>query len=257
MARASSQPFIWVGITAALVVMAVVALQVVDRSPGPVATDAAVGAALVEPAHDAARAPVAIVPAPALDAALPASRPIRNRGVDAFREQSEEDQRRLGGMFADMERLWKLGRFGGAGPAAKQALEELVDKYGETNRAACARYLLAKQAMGSAPADRVKQLPDATRKLEQVVESSPDARCDNGARAASLSKLLLATFVYRHDDYDRALRSLRELAAIDPDETDNLGVPIALRARAILTEAGQADPSWPKPPLDAAGVQLH
>jgi len=258
MTSASVRPFIWVAITAALVVAAVVALQVVDAGPVMVGVDAAVALSPHPVAAAVDAAPLRVAP-PRLppDAAMPALRPAGNRGVDAFRAQSEEDQRRLGGTYADLERLWQLGRYAGAGPAAKKALEELVDKYGDTNRAACARYMLGKQAIGSAPTERAKLLPDAAKQLEQVVESSPDARCDNGARAASLSKLLLATYVYRHDDYGRSLRTLRELAAVDPDETDNLGVPVALRARAILTEAGQADPAWPRPPLDAAGVQLR
>ncbi|MBN2359689.1 MAG: hypothetical protein JXR83_09555 [Deltaproteobacteria bacterium] len=259
MARASAAPFVWVAITALLVVAAVAALQLFDNGQaGDAGVGAAPDAALAESADAVPRTAVAPLPGAQPDAALPPPTPATApRGLEAYRAQSEEDRRRLGEAYIDLERLWQQGRFGGSGPAARQALEELVEKFGDTQRAACARYLLAKQAIGSPPAERSKLLPEAARRLEQVVESSPEARCDNGARAASLSKLLLATFVYRHDDSQRALSTLRELSEIDPEESDNLGVPIALRARAILTEAGQGDPSWPKPALDAAGVQLR
>jgi len=261
MVSAAARPFIWVAITATLVLAAVVVLQLADGGPErPLPDRAAAPTAQPEPRADDA-APTRSAPTgapPRFDAAVAAGpRPPANRGVDAYRAQSEEDQRRLGEAYLDLERLWQQGRFGGSGPAAKKALQELVEKYGESNRAACARYLLGKQAFASPPNQRIQQVADAAKQLEQVVEASPDARCDNGARAANLSKLLLATYIYRNSDYERSLRTLRDLAAADPDETDNLGVPLALRARTILTEAGQADPSWPKPPLDAAGVQLR
>ncbi|MFH1809191.1 MAG: hypothetical protein ABIJ09_10640 [Pseudomonadota bacterium] len=249
MAREQSQPFIWVAVIAVLVVGTVVALQFVG-SP-PVSQDAETVTA-VDTTPDASarppRRPVTVRPAPSsTDASTPpdaaGSPPIpTSRGLAAFRDQALEDAQRLGSNAGDMEQLWKIGRFTGRTAEAAASLRSLIEKYGDTHRAACAVYMLQRMELmhGDAPLEERRQT--AIRSLSALIDDDSDSRCDTGTRASEAAKFLLATQVYRHTDHDRSVRMLQETAGIEPDEVDNLGVPLAIRARTILKEVESAGP---------------
>jgi hypothetical protein len=243
MGRSSAQPFVWVGVVALIVAGTVVALQFVDSAPVSdtrVAStrDATVADETAPRVRDAA--PVRVVRAVQLDAAMrPDAAQLQipsSRGLELFREQAFEDVRRLGSDAADMEQLWKVGRFTGNTPEASRALQALVDKYGDTHRASCARYLLQRNALTQGEGPLEQRRASAAESLTSLIGSDPDTRCDTGARASQLAKFLLATQVYRHTDFERSVELLREVAEAEADEVDNLGTPLALRARTILKD---------------------
>lgn len=245
------QPFVWVGVTAGVVVAAVVGLSLFGRvEPAPSLPDAG----LVEPPLALPDAAPSMPPARPRDAAqldtselkpweVPPKPPAerKQRALEAYRDQVDEDRAQLGSEFADLDRLWKKGRYGGGSEEAVKSLEELVERFGDTHHANCARFMLAKHALlkgAGKPASRRQQV-QAT--LEQLIESTGDSRCDSGAQVGNLSKFFLATQVYRHDDWDRSVETLEELAEIDNDEVDGLDVPIALRAKGILQEVEEKE----------------
>jgi hypothetical protein len=244
MARSSAQPFVWVGAVALLVVVTVVGLQFVDSGPGDAPGTAVVSAADAGAgdAHPPRRsAPRPIAPVKPLDAGVGLdTRGVyvapSSRGLTLFRDQAQADVRRLGSQAGDMERLWKIGRFTGNSVDSNKALQDLIDKYGDTHRATCARYLLHRNLLlhGSGDLDARRQA--AVDGMNALIEADPDSRCDSGTRASQLARFLLATQVYRHTDFERSVELLKEVAGAEPDEVDNLGVSLPIRARAILKE---------------------
>jgi len=248
MSNRIGQPFIWVGLTAALVVVAIVALslfdgsslpgdaEAVDASPPPVAvTPRPIPQAPPSPTEraDAAGSDLSAQPRPAAER--------KRRALEIYRDQVDEDRAQLGSEFTELDRLWKKGRYGGGSKGASDALEELVRRYGDTHHAVCARYMLAKHDLLKGAGKRADRQQRSASKLETLVDTESESRCDSGARATNLAKFFLATQIYRHEDWDRSVEMLEELTEIDSDEVDGLDVPISLRARGILSEVDEME----------------
>ena len=247
-------PFVWVALTALGLLVLVVSLQFLSE-PDPDADSVAPAVIAakkepVSPAHERA-SHFFKKPAPIKPPADAGRKPLTGRGpvldmrqlrpgLDLYREQSREDRENLGdSAYADMERLWKEGRFGGHSAAAFKSLERLIDKYGDSHRADCARYLLARGRLGHGSGDILQRRARAQKLLEPLLDEDSDTRCEQGAQASNLSRLLLATQVYRYEDWERSLQVLEDLSQVPEDQVDDLGMSLARRAQNILQQVQQ------------------
>jgi hypothetical protein len=252
MATATTRPFLWVLVTAAVVFSAILVLSIADK---PIvhddnANDSSEGnvqlvdAGLATTRHLYANPQQADAEAPTYDNAAPRLRrgsEEHEQALAEYKAQSEEDQRRLGNDYAELERLWKRGRFTDRSPKAIAALEELVQRFGDTNRADCARYHLARLRKGGGPAGASNDKSETIQAFEQLAEKNSAVRCDTGAKATTMARFYLATQIYRFSNYQRSVEILRSLQDEDMGQWDNLDVPYALRARAILEDVDKSE----------------
>lgn len=254
MAKAKSGlgPFVWVALTALGLVALVLALQLIadPDPPAPVDTEQTLiepesKTAALPPPRTVRKTPVpvrAVAPVDAGHHMISGRGPVQDLGklrpgLALYREQSEEDHENLGdSAFADMNRLWKEGRFGGHSEQGFKSLETLIDKYGDSHRADCARYLLARGRLGHGSEDILQRRERAQKLLEPMLEADNDTRCEQGAQASNMSRLLLATQVYRYEDWDRSLQVLEDLSQAPEDQVDDMGMSLAKRAQNILQQ---------------------
>ena len=68
----------------------------------------------------------------------------------------------------------------------------------------------------------------------KVEQSYAGSLCEYNAPAAGMSKLALATWVYRSTDPSMARRLLEEVISKHEGETDHLGRPLGATAKRIL-----------------------
>lgn len=244
-------PFVWVALTALALVLVVVMVQFFapDSAPAPQVVEPAIAqdhqSAPQAPPRRPLRPPKS-APVPKVEdaggqkitgRAAPLDMTKLRPGVALYRDQALADRRSLGDAdFADMERLWKEARFGGHSPQAFKAFEELIDKYGDSHRASCARYLLARERLGHGSEPIEQRREQAASLLQGMVDADSDTRCEWGSQASNLSRLLLATQVYRYTDWDRSLQTLQELSRSPEDQVDSMGQSLARRAQRILQE---------------------
>ncbi len=191
--------------------------------PGPTRPGDASGGAIGRPGSDGAAA----------------DEPLDAEAVQRFGEAFEKkwlaDRERLGvERHREMERLWFEGRRPRGDAEAMAKLERLLDEFPDTNRAGCAAMELGHHAMRSRTLDLDARRERAQRHWHLVEQRYDDTLCEYNSPAAGMSKLALATWVYRHTDPAMARRLLEELVREHQGETDHLGRPLAVSAKRVL-----------------------
>lgn len=247
MALSGKGPFGLVAAVAALLLAAVVALSFVDNPQPPDDSAEVAEQDHTLSADHGSPGKTAVTPVPVVAVSQPAAEKPKKtaqqetqqeQAKNLYREQNQEDREQLGSDFILMDQLWKTGRYGGNNPRTRGALEELMEKYGDTHRAKCAQYLLGKKLLSQVNQPTHEDKGRATKLLQDLVEEDPESRCETGAQAQNLARLVLATQVYRHTDWDRSVSVLEDLAQVK-GEVDGLDVPLADRAKTILKEVEQ------------------
>jgi len=161
---------------------------------------------------------------------------IMNFGGE-FEKKWHEDKEKLGReRHKEMERLWFEGRRPRGNPESMEKLEKILEEYPDTNRAGCAAFELGHHYLRS----RSITLEDRRKKAENywrmVDERYPEALCEYNAHPAALSKLAMATWVYRYTDPARARRLLEEVIEKHAGESDHLGQPLESTANRLLDQ---------------------
>jgi len=154
-----------------------------------------------------------------------------------FEKKWHEDKEKLGReRHKEMERLWFQGRRPRGNPESMEKLEKILEEYPETNRAACAAFELGHHYLRS----RSMTLDDRRKKAEEywrmVDERYSDSLCEYNAHPAALSKMAMATWVYRYTDPAQARRLLEEVIDKHAGETDHLGQPLENTANRLLDQ---------------------
>jgi hypothetical protein len=154
-----------------------------------------------------------------------------------FEKKWHEDKEKLGReRHKEMERLWFQGRRPRGNPESMEKLEKILEEYPDTNRAACAAFELGHHYIRS----RSMTLEDRRKKAEgywrMVDERYSDSLCEYNAHPAALSKMAMATWVYRYTDPAQARRLLEEVIEKHAGETDHLGQPLENTASRLLDQ---------------------
>jgi hypothetical protein len=135
-----------------------------------------------------------------------------------------------------MEQLWFQGRRPRGDPEAIEKLEKILKEYPDTNRAGCAAFELGHHYIRN----RSLNLADRRKKAEEywhlVDERYRDNLCEYNSHPAALSKLAMATWVYRYTDPAAARRLLEEVINKHTGETDHLGQPLEETASRLLEQ---------------------
>ena len=168
-----------------------------------------------------------------------ADEPLDAEAVQRFGQAFEKkwlaDRERLGAeRHREMERLWFEGRRPRGDPEAVAKLEHLLEEFPDTNRAGCAAMELGHHAMRSRTLALDARRERAQRYWHLVEQRYDDTLCEYNAPAAGMSKLALATWVYRHTDTAMARRLLEEVLRGHQGETDHLGRPLEVSAKRVL-----------------------
>jgi len=152
-----------------------------------------------------------------------------------FEQRWRQDRERLGAeRHKEMERLWFEGRRPRGDPAAIEKLEKLLQEFPDTNRAGCAAMELGHHYMRDRELSLQQRREKAAEYWNMVEQRYSDVLCEYNAPAAGMSKLALATWVYRTTDPAMARRLLEEVVEKHQGETDHLGRPLAATAKRIL-----------------------
>jgi hypothetical protein len=169
------------------------------------------------------------------DADQPLDAEAVQRFGQAFEKKWLADRERLGAeRHREMERLWFEGRRPRGDPEAVAKLERLLEEFPDTNRAGCAAMELGHHAIRSRTLDLEARRERAQRYWHLVEQRYDDTLCEYNAPAAGMSKLALATWVYRHTDPAMARRLLEEVVRQHQGETDHLGRPLEVSAKRVL-----------------------
>lgn len=154
-----------------------------------------------------------------------------------FENKWRQDREKLGReRHKEMERLWFQGRRPRGDPDAIEKLEKILEEYPDTNRAACAAFELGHHFIRN----RSIKLDDRRKKAEEywrlVGERYPENLCEYNSHPAALSKLSMATWIFRHTDPAAARRLLEEVIDKHAGETDRLGQPLEETASRLLDQ---------------------
>ncbi len=168
-----------------------------------------------------------------------AAGPVDEDNVHRFGQEFErkwyEDRSKLGAeRHLEMEKLWFEGRRPRGDPGSIGILERLLREFPDTNRAGCAAMELGHHYIRRRDQDLDARRKKARELWHQVEQRYGDVLCEYNAPAGGLSKLALATWVYRHTDPGMARRLLEEIIARHQGETDHLGRPLEQTARRLL-----------------------
>ncbi len=154
-----------------------------------------------------------------------------------FHDKWYQDRERLGReRHHDMEKLWFEGRRPRGEPKAIDKLEKLLEQYPDTNRAGCAAYELGQHYLKDARLPLAERRQKAEQYFRLTDERYDDTLCEFNQPAASMSRLALATWVYRYTDRALARRMLEEVIEREKGHTDHLGQPLDQVARKLLEQ---------------------
>ena len=152
-----------------------------------------------------------------------------------FESKWHADKERLGQeRHQQMEKLWFEGRRPRGDPESIEKLERLVHDYPDTNRAGCAAMELGHHYLRNRALDLQARREKAAEYWHDVERRHADTLCEYNAPAAGLSKLALATWIYRKSDPGLARRLAQEIIDEHQGETDHLGRPLEVSARRLL-----------------------
>lgn len=165
--------------------------------------------------------------------------PLDDTTIQKFGQEFEQnwrkDRDRLGAeKHKEMEQLWFEGRRPRGDPASIEKLEQILERYPETNRAGCAAMELGHHYMRSRDLPMEERRKKASDSWHRVENRYSEVLCEYNAPAAGMSKLALATWVYRSTDPAQARRLLQEVLDEHQGETDHLGRPLGATAKRIL-----------------------
>ncbi len=174
-------------------------------------------------------------PRPGQDAQGPVTEDTIQKFGQEFEALWRKDRERLGPeRHKEMERLWFEGRRPRGDPASIAKLEKILDEFPDTNRAGCAAMELGHHYMRSRSLPMDQRRKKAAEYWHRVEQRYGDVLCEYNAPAAGMSKLALATWIYRSTDPGMARRLLQEVIDKHQGETDHLGRPLAATAKRIL-----------------------
>jgi hypothetical protein len=206
------------------------------------------------PAPDPQPAPRRYRPSVQTRRAMAVSGEEREKGMDTAGELNEKTVMHFGGEFEkkwhadreklgrdrhkEMERLWFQGRRPRGDPESILKLEQILQEYPDTNRAACAAFELGhhyirSRSMSMGLGDRRKKAEEYWRMVD---DRYPDSLCEYNAHPAALSKLAMAAWVHRYTDPASARRLLEEVIKKHAGETDHLGQPLEATANRLLDQ---------------------
>ena len=152
-----------------------------------------------------------------------------------FERKWHDDKERLGKeRHEQMEKLWFEGRRPRGDPESIEKLERLVHDYPDTNRAGCAAMELGHHYLRNRTIDLQARREKAAEYWHDVERRHADTLCEYNAPAAGLSKLALATWIYRQSDPGLARRLAQEIIDKHQGETDHLGRPLEVSAQRLL-----------------------
>lgn len=154
-----------------------------------------------------------------------------------FEKKWHEDKEKLGrDRHKEMERLWFQGRRPRGNSASMEKLEKILEEYPDTNRAACAAFELGHHYIRSRSTPLDQRRKKAEEYWRMVGERYSDSLCEYNAHPAALSKMAMATWVYRYTDPARARQLLEEVIEKHAGETDHLGQPLESTANRLLDQ---------------------
>jgi hypothetical protein len=133
-----------------------------------------------------------------------------------------------------MEELWWQGRRPRGDEESIEKLEELLEKFPYTNRAGCAAWELGHHFLNDRKLPLEKRRRKARQYFHMVEERYSDSLCEYNAGAAGLSKMALATRIYRYTNPAMARRLLEDVMQKHKGETDHLGKPLEELASKML-----------------------
>lgn len=174
-------------------------------------------------------------PRPGKDAQGPVTDDTVQKFGQEFEARWRKDRERLGAeRHKEMERLWFEGRRPRGDPESIEKLEKLLEEFPDTNRAGCAAMELGHHYMRSRSLPMEERRKKAAEYWHRVEDRYSDVLCEYNAPAAGMSKLALATWIYRSTDPGMARRLLQEVIDKHEGETDHLGRPLSATAKRIL-----------------------
>jgi hypothetical protein len=136
-------------------------------------------------------------------------REAARRRIEADRERYSEEE------LADMRRLYRSGRGRGDDAERRQNLEELIDKYPDSNLAGGAALRLAHGVPG----------PVAERWYLTAIDKYGDCYTHNGAQVGALARQGLADYYEENGQASQAKALRDELQQDYPDAVDHHGGP--------------------------------
>jgi hypothetical protein len=154
-----------------------------------------------------------------------------------FHDKWYDDRDKLGkDRHKEMERLWFQGRRPRGDPDSIEKLEKLLAEYPETNRAGCAAFELGHHYIRNRKLDLAERRKKAEEYWLIAEDRYRDSLCEYNAHPGAMSKLALATWVYRKDDPGKARRLLEDILKNHEGETDHLGQPLSVAAKRLLDQ---------------------
>jgi len=152
-----------------------------------------------------------------------------------FHDKWYKDREQLGEeRHKEMEKLWFAGRRPRGKAESIEQLEKLLEEYPDTNRAGCAAFELGHHYMRDRNLDLKQRRAKAEKYWHLTEERYSDSLCEYNAQPAAMSKMAMATWVYRSTDPARAKRLLQEVIEKHKGQTDHLGQPLEVTAKRML-----------------------
>jgi hypothetical protein len=154
-----------------------------------------------------------------------------------FEKKWHEDRKKLGEeKHREMEKLWFEGRRPRGKPESIEKLKRIVEEFPDSNRAGCAAFELGHHYIRNRGLNLNDRRKQAQKYWSMVEDRYQDTLCEYNAHAPAMSKLAVATWVYRYTDKGMARRMLKEVIEKHQGETDHLGQPLEVTARRVLDQ---------------------
>jgi hypothetical protein len=132
----------------------------------------------------------------------------------AAQERMRQDRVTFGSeQFREIEQLYQSVNRDLHGPAAKDTLRQLVQRYPKSNRAGCAVLYLAQLSNGN----------EREEYLKTAIRDHADARYGDGAQVGALARAQLASYLASVGRVDDAQRMAEEMAKLFPGAVDHSG----------------------------------
>ncbi|MBW1808673.1 MAG: hypothetical protein JRJ19_04000 [Deltaproteobacteria bacterium] len=152
-----------------------------------------------------------------------------------FHDKWYKDREQLGvERHKEMEKLWFAGRRPRGKAESIEQLEKLIEEFPDTNRAGCAAFELGHHYMRDRTLDLKQRRAKAEHYWHLTEDRYRDSLCEYNAQPAAMSKLAMATWVYRSTDPGKAKRLLEEVIEKHKGQTDHLGQPLEVTAKRML-----------------------
>lgn len=151
--------------------------------------------------------------------------------LDQLRATAQARMRRDAELFTrdqlrEIEELYQSANQNLRAPESRGRLQQVLDKYPDSNRAGCAALYLAQTAPES----------DREALLKQAIDRHTDAWYGDGTQVGPLARAYLATLYQKQKRQDEAVAIARAILADTPDAVDHQGRRIVdvLRGARLL-----------------------